>query len=151
MTGNQIKLIINPEAPLSELYDKVAHKKLMDPEEIRFISAGKSLIKHRNANYYQIVNDSVIHMMLKLPSYKFNVKLPDGRLEKTLINMHLKISVLKEKIQKEFGIAVDKQKLFYYCEGREEQLYDENYIGEYTALGAGPHKDDNYILVKVEN
>jgi len=40
----------------------------------------------------------------------------------------LKISKLKEKIQKEFQIAVDKQKVFYSCAVKEEQLDDMNNV-----------------------
>jgi hypothetical protein len=148
LIGNQLNFTINPESPLSDLYEKIGQKKMIDSNEIRLLYMAKSLIKHRSANFYQIKNNDTIQMMLNPPSFKFNVKLPDGRIEKTKINCHLKISLLKEKIEKEFQIPFDKQKLFCVADNQEQLLEDENYIGEYRAIS---HlKVDNFILVKVE-
>ena len=64
--------------------------------------------------------------------------------------MSFEISLLKEKIEKEFQIPLDKQKLFCVYDNQEKLLEDENHIGEYRANTFSPLTVDNIILVKVE-
>jgi hypothetical protein len=64
--------------------------------------------------------------------------------------LSFEISLLKEKIEKEFQIPFDNKKLFCVADIQEQLLEDENYIGKYRAITISPLTVDNFILVKVE-
>jgi len=151
LTGKSLPLSVSPNASVMELKEEVHDREGIPPETQRLIFAGKQLDDGKTLDEYEIRENSVIHLVLRLrgnpskpksgvttfnsppscpPSgvgYVIHVKTLTGKTISLNVSSNKKTEEVKQLIQDKEGIPPDQQRLIF----AGNQLEDGKTLGDY--------------------
>ena len=131
LTGKTITTNVSVSDTVADLKQKIFEKEKIPISQQCLIAAGKPLEDTDDIHTIGVQNHSVLHLVLRLPSrspLSLSVQTPTGQSLMVNSNMADTINQIKETIETENGIAVDRQVLVY--EGTI--LQGERTLGSYS-------------------
>jgi len=128
-TGDTIYVEVKLSDTVEELKKKIHEKINIPPEQQRLIFNGDQLDDDQELSYYNIKNESMIHLIICLSSsINVQVKCPSGKIITLKAEPSDKIKDLKSKIEEKENIPSDHQCLI--IDG--DQLEDDRKISDYN-------------------
>jgi surface protein len=119
-----IKLDVKPSFTIEKVKKKIQEKEGFPPEQQRLLFAGNELENNKTLVDYKVINQSTLHLVLRLRGDRKVMQICVKPLTGNTINLSVEpsdtIEKVKKKIQEKEGIPPEQQRLIFAARQLEE-------------------------------
>ena len=132
LTGNTTNLSVEPSDTIEKVKKKIQEKEGFPPEQQRLLFAGNELENNKTLADYKVINQSTLHLVLRLRGdrkvMQIFVKTLTGNTTNLSVEPSDTIEKVKKKIQEKEGIPPEQQRLIFAA----RQLEDNRTLADYN-------------------
>lgn len=131
LRGRSITIEVDAESTIKNVKALIHDKEGVLPQDQRLLFSGKQLEDQCTLDYYQITNNSTLHLVLRLRGGMcIFVKTLNGKTITIEVDAEEEVSKVKAKIKDKEGIPPHEQRLIY----AGKQLEDKEKLSSYNIL-----------------